>query len=155
MSQFKALCDQALDILRMMQNGNSAIKFSSLTYADGKTLATTRKGDANDSFISCVESAAFYISSNLANHLTQGEVKSILISGKKGNILIQGVGDSTVLTTVTKKNVDIKKIMSEIEKYLKELRKIGNAYEAKLKKYCSSQESIISNSISGELSVQA
>lgn len=155
MSRFQVLRDQALDILKDMQKRNPAIEFSSLTYADGRLLATTIKENVDESLIACAETIAFYISSNLASHLTKGEVKKILISGDKGNILIQGVGNFTVLTTVTKKNASIKKTVSGIEEHLEALKKIDESYEAMLKQYRLPPESIISTSSSDELPVQA
>nr|MDO8079707.1 hypothetical protein [Candidatus Freyarchaeota archaeon] len=155
MSRFQVLRDQALDILKEMQKRNPAIDFSSLTYADGRLLATTLKENIDEGLIACAETVAFYISSNLASHLTKGEVKKILISGDKGNILIQGVGSLTVLTTVIKKDASIKKVTSGIEKHLEALRKIEESYEAILKQYYLPQESLISASSTDELPVQA
>lgn len=155
MSRFQVLRDQALDILKDMQKRISGIEFSSLTYADGRLLATTLKENIDESLIACSETVAFYISSNLASHLTKGEVKKILINGDKGNILIQGIGNFTVLTTVIKKNANIRKIASGIEKHLGALRKIEESYEAILKQYHLPPESIISTSITDELPVQA
>lgn len=155
MSQFQVLRDQALEILKEIQKENSAIDFSSLTYADGRLLATTIKENIDENLIACAETVAFYISSNLANHLTRGEVKKILINGNRGNILIQGIGRFAVLTTVIKKNADIKKIANAIEKHLKALRKIEKSYEAMLKQYQLPPENIISTSSTDELPVSA
>ena len=155
MSRFQNLRDQALDILKDMQKRNPAIEYSSFTYADGRLLATTLKENIDEGLIACAETVAFYISSNLANHLTRGEVKKILISGDKGNILIQGVGSLTVLTTVIKKDKSIKKIVSGIENNLEALRKIEKSYEAILNQYYHQPESIISTSSTDEVPVQA
>jgi len=154
-SQFQVLREQALNILMEIQERNPAIDFSSLTYADGRLLATTLKENIDESLIACAETVAFYISSNLANHLTKGDVKKILISGNKGNILIQGIGRFAVLTTVIKKNANIKKITDGIEKHMKALRKIEKSYEAILKQYQLPPENIISTSNTDELSVTA
>jgi predicted regulator of Ras-like GTPase activity (Roadblock/LC7/MglB family) len=155
MSRFQILRDQALDILKDMQEGNPAIEFSTLTYADGRLLATTLTEKVDRCLVACAETITFHISSNLANHLTQGEVKKILISGDKGNILIQGVGSLMVLSTVIKKSASIKKVMSVIEKHLEALRGIEESYGAILKQYYLPQESLISASNIDELPVQA
>lgn len=153
MYQFQVLRSQALEVLKIMQKRNPAIELSSLTYVDGRLLATTLNENIDEDLIACAETVAFYVSSNLAKHLTKGEAKKILISGDRGNILVQGVGN-LILTTVTKKNADIKKIVNNIEKYLEDLRKIDESYATILKKYYLPQESIISNSRPEELSVQ-
>ncbi|WXG41076.1 MAG: roadblock/LC7 domain-containing protein [Candidatus Freyarchaeum deiterrae] len=157
MSQFQILRDQALDILKEIQEENPAIEFSSLTYADGRLLATTltETEKVDRCLIACAETVAFYVSSNLANHLIRGEVKKILISGDKGNILIQGVGNFMVLSTVTKKDAGIKKVTNGIEKHVEDLRKIEKSYGAILKQYYPPQESLISASDAEEVPMQA
>jgi predicted regulator of Ras-like GTPase activity (Roadblock/LC7/MglB family) len=155
MSQFQILRDQALDILKEIQKENPAIEFSTLTYADGRLLATTLTENVDRCLVACMETVTFCISSNLANHLTAGEVEKIVMSGDKGNILIQGIGSLAVLTTVIKKEASIKKAESTIEKHLEDLREIEESYGAILKQYYLPQESLISASDTDELPVQA
>lgn len=135
MNQFRTLCNQALDILKEMEKENPEIDFSTFTYADGRLLASTLKEDVDRDLMACAKTAAFYISATLANHLRRGEIKKVLISGKDGNILIQGIGNLGVLTTVFNKYSSIKKIMNIVKKYQGNLENIERSYKELLNRY--------------------
>ncbi|MGQ9722341.1 MAG: hypothetical protein ACUVXA_13575 [Candidatus Jordarchaeum sp.] len=145
MSKFHFLCEQALGYLKQMEKENPAIKFSSLTYTDGRILATSLSDDMDKDTIACSETAMFFISSNLASHLFRGEIDKVLISGNNGVIVIQGIGHRSVLTTAIKKGASIKKIMSGIEKHLENLESIENSLETMLRQYYFPQDDMISS----------
>ncbi|MHA1260864.1 MAG: roadblock/LC7 domain-containing protein [Candidatus Freyarchaeota archaeon] len=103
MSRFQTLYDQAVDVLKDMEESVPSIDFSLLTYADGRILATTLREEVDQELIACAETMAFCISSNLSNLLTGGKIEKLVISGKDGSILIQGVGRHTILSIAIKK----------------------------------------------------
>ncbi|MFB0560273.1 MAG: hypothetical protein ACETWM_03400 [Candidatus Lokiarchaeia archaeon] len=144
MSQFQTLSKQALDFLKELEKENSAIEFSTLTYADGRILATTLTENMDKDVIACSETATFFIGSNLVNHLARGEIDRVLISGNNGVILIQGIGRRSVLTTTVKKGASIKKVMKGVKKHLEKFESIEDSFEAILAQYYLPQDEIIS-----------
>ncbi|MHA1429112.1 MAG: hypothetical protein ACTSRV_01735 [Candidatus Freyarchaeota archaeon] len=85
MSRFQTLYDQAVDVLKDMEESVPSIDFSLLTYADGRILATTLREEVDQELIACAETMAFCISSNLSNLLTGGKIEKLVISGKDGS----------------------------------------------------------------------
>jgi len=137
MSRFQTLYDQAVDVLKDMEESVPSIDFSLLTYADGRILATTLREEVDQELIACAETMAFCISSNLSNLLTGGKIEKLVISGKDGAILIQGVGRHTILSVAIKKGTDIKKVVNSFAKYHAELEKIEENFETLLSQYYS------------------
>lgn len=144
MSQFQTLSNQAFDFLKELEKENSAIELSTLTYADGRILATTLTEDMDKDVIACSETATFFIGSNLVNRLARGEIDRVLISGNNGVILIQGIGRRSVLTTTVKKGASIKKVMKGVKKHLEKFESIEDSFEAILAQYYLPQDEIIS-----------
>ncbi len=153
MSQFQTVSNQAFDFLKEMEKENSAIEFSSLTYADGRILATTLTEDMDKDIIACSETATFFIGSNLINHLTRGEIDKIVVSGNNGVILIQGIGSRSVLTTAVKKGASIKKVMNGVKKHLEKFESVEDSFEAILKQYYLPQDEIVSTAKKEKTSV--
>ncbi len=144
MSQFQTIRNQAFDFLKEMEKENSAIEFSTMSYADGRIFATTLTESMDKEVIACSETATFFIGSNLVNRLARGEIDRVLISGNNGEILIQGVGRHSVLTVAVKKGASIKKVISGVKKHLPKFVSIEESFEDILAQYYLLEDEVIS-----------
>lgn len=112
------------DTLKEMSRADPQIIASALVRTDGLVLASALPRDADEGIIGAMSAAVLNIGKRSINELERGTLDKVIISASKGDIVICGVGDSTLLSTITNPDSNLGLVLIEMKRASQKIQEI-------------------------------
>jgi predicted regulator of Ras-like GTPase activity (Roadblock/LC7/MglB family) len=97
---FTTRLDQITNILRVIRTADGNIKTSALVSADGLVIASDHPEQIGDDRVSAKSAAMLSLGEKISIAPDRDELDQVIVSGKKGLVMLNAVGSEAVLTTL-------------------------------------------------------
>lgn len=102
--------------LRALQAASPGVSAVTLSTVEGRILGSTATDGSDRLRISAVSAASLAIGRKGTRDLRLGDVRRIHIRGEQGSILIVGVGQAALLALVIEGEVELERLLREVNK---------------------------------------
>lgn len=111
------------DLLRQMEAINPDIQGSAIVSVQGLPICSALARDVNDGIVSAMSAAILSVSERAVEELARGDLKSILIEGNDGSIILSKAGENAILCTLVRSGSSLGMVFLNIQNVS---RKISN-----------------------------
>ncbi|MHA1885605.1 MAG: roadblock/LC7 domain-containing protein [Promethearchaeota archaeon] len=111
------------DLLRQMEAINPDIQGSAIVSVQGLPICSALARDVNDGIVSAMSAAILSVSERAVEELARGDLKSILIEGNDGSIILSKAGENAILCTLVRSGASLGMVFLNIQNVS---RKISN-----------------------------
>lgn len=112
------------DALKEMSRADPQIIASAIVRTDGLVLASALPKDADEGIVGAMSAAVLNIGKRSINELNRGILDKVIISASKGDIVICGVSDSTLLSTITNPDSNLGLVLIEMRRAIQKIQEI-------------------------------
>lgn len=113
---------QLVSRLRDMQAVVPDIIASALVTVDGLTLASALPSDVEEDRVSAMSAAMLSLGERIATELQRGTLDEVYIRGEEGFVLLSAVGESAVLTALSRNEARLGLIFLEMRRAAADLK---------------------------------
>lgn len=107
--------------LRRLQSAQPDIEASALVSLDGLIIASALPEEAEEDRVSAMSAALLSLGERISYELGRGALEQVFIRGVDGDILLMAVGQSAVLTTMTRKGATLGSIIYYMKRTAQQL----------------------------------
>ncbi|WP_297370704.1 roadblock/LC7 domain-containing protein [Acidocella sp.] len=106
-------------ILQNLTASSGEIEASALVSKDGLIIASALAPGMDEARVAAIVAAMLSLGDRIAGELSRGTLEQILVSASGGHVLIQHVGQSAVLCTITSKSITLGLMFMNANHYAK------------------------------------
>ncbi len=106
-----------------MEAINPDIQGSAIVSVQGLPICSALARDVNDGIVSAMSAAILSVSERAVEELARGDLKSILIEGNDGSIILSKAGENAILCTLVRSGSSLGMVFLNIQNVS---RKISN-----------------------------
>jgi predicted regulator of Ras-like GTPase activity (Roadblock/LC7/MglB family) len=110
--------------LKEMSKADPQIIASAIVRTDGLVLAAALPKNADEGIVGAMSAAVLNIGNRSVNELNRGTLEKVIISASKGDIVICGVGDSALLSTITNPDSNLGLVLLEMRRASQKVQEI-------------------------------
>ncbi|NPB06732.1 MAG: hypothetical protein GXO03_03890 [Aquificae bacterium] len=102
----------------------SGVEGASLVSMDGLPIASVLPPDAEEDKVAAMSAALLSLGERVVEELKKGTLEQITIKGDQGYIILTGIGQEAVLTTLAGANAKLGLVYMEIKKIQEKLKEL-------------------------------
>ena len=110
--------------LREMSRADPQIIASAIVRTDGLVLASVLPKNADEGIVGAMSAAVLNIGNRSVNELERGSLDKVIISASKGDIVICGVGEATLLSAITNPDSNLGLVLLEMRRASQKIQEI-------------------------------
>jgi hypothetical protein len=107
-----------------MSRADPQIIASAIVRTDGLVLASVLPKNADEGIVGAMGAAVLNIGNRSVNELERGSLDKVIISASKGDIIICGVGESTLLSAITNPDSNLGLVLLEMRRASQKIQEI-------------------------------
>ncbi|MEM3586621.1 MAG: roadblock/LC7 domain-containing protein [Candidatus Jordarchaeaceae archaeon] len=110
--------------LKEMSTADPQIIASAIVRTDGLVLASALPDNTDEGIVGAMGAAVLNIGKRTVNELDRGVLEKVIISGSRGDIVICGIGDSALLSTITNPDSNLGLVLLEMKRASQKIQEI-------------------------------
>jgi hypothetical protein len=103
-------------ILKDLEATVGDIEGSALVRSDGLIVAFAMPKTSDESLVAAMSAALLNIGTRTAKELSRGDLDKVIVSGTRGDVVLMGAGNDSILSATTKPGANLGLVLVEMKR---------------------------------------
>ena len=103
-------------VLKDLEASAGDIEGSAVVRSDGLIVAFAMPRSTDESLVAAMSAALLNIGTRTVKELARGDLEKVIVSGSKGDVVLLGAGQDSILSSITKIGANLGLILVEMKK---------------------------------------